>query len=83
MERHSVMPGLARIAQRRAVLREEIAQQRGSLVEAATLLRKEAAYAALGLAAGKLLGRWPWARTLAIGAATAFAFIRLRPKTPA
>jgi hypothetical protein len=78
MDGIGVTHGLTRIAQRRAVLCDEIAGQRTALFVTASLLRKEIAYAALGLAAGKLLGRWPWARALVFGATAALAVMRLR-----
>ena len=61
------------IAQRRAVLRAEIARQRAGLREALGVAAQDLALAGLGLVAGRVLVRRPWLRALAFGALAAFA----------
>lgn len=50
------------IAGRRAVLLEEIGQTRGEMTLAAMDMRKELAWASLGLVASQLVGRKRWLR---------------------
>ena len=65
------------IADRRAMLRAEIEQQRAALREALADARTDLAFAGLGLIAGRVLVRRPWLRALVLGGLAALAARRL------
>jgi hypothetical protein len=68
---------LLAIAQRRAMIAAEAGRQRAAQRELLAILRKDLAFAGLGLIAGRALVRRPWLRALVLGGLAAAAAGRL------